>query len=127
MKKIVCRSGLIFCVIYTAATIISSALQLFQGREFDTNIHILERGVITLIGVFTLQFIRFSRFKVKVLNIILPYCVSLGLVFLFVFISGVYSELHPNAYRDIFLNYSIMFIIVVFVTKVMEYAKTKPR
>lgn len=125
MKKILYQSFLIFCVLYTIATLISSTLQLFQGREFDTNIHLLDRGAVAIIGVCALQLIRLSKFKSKILNIAIPYCISMGLVFLYVYISGFFNELHPDAYRDIFLNYTIAFVVVISAIKIFEHIRNK--
>lgn len=112
MKKTLFQSVLIFSVLYTLITIFSSVLQLMQGQETDTNTHLLNRAKITAIGVITLQLILHLNFKWKPLNIILPYCISMGLVFLYVFYTSFFEELHPNAYRDIFLNYTVIFIVV---------------
>lgn len=124
MKKIFYQSCLLFCVVYTVTTIISSILQLtIQGREFDSNSHLLNRAIIVFIGICTLQIIQYAKFKCKALNIIVPYCVSMGLVFLYVFVASFFEELHPNAYRDIFLNYTISFIIVTVIITIIEYFK----
>jgi len=121
MKKIIYQSCLMYCVIYTCATIISSILQLtIQAKEFDSNAHILDRAIVVLIGVCTLQIIRYLKFKNRALNIIIPYCLSMGMIFLYVFVTGFFEELHPNAYRDIFLNYTIGFIIVSLIAAMVE-------
>lgn len=117
------ESAQIYCVVYTIATLISSGLQIFQGYSTDMNAHILYRGWVVLIGVLTLQMIRYIAFKNKIVSIALPYAVSMGLVFLSTWISGFFEELHPDAYRDIFLNYTIGFIVVLAAVKGYAYTK----
>jgi surface polysaccharide O-acyltransferase-like enzyme len=43
----------LFCIIYSVATLISSIFQLIQGQSSETNIHLLNRGAVVLIGVIT--------------------------------------------------------------------------
>ena len=126
MKRIISKSVLFYCVLFTGTTIISSIFQLaVQAQEFDSNSHILNRAIIVLIGVCAFQMVKYSNFKIKALNIVVPYCVSMGLVFLYVFFTGFFEELHPNAYRDIFLNYTIIFAVVFIVVTVFERLKRK--
>ena len=126
MKQIISKSALLYCVLFTGTTIISSILQLtVQAQEFDSNAHILNRAIIVLIGVCAFQMVKYSNFKIKALNIVVPYCVSMGLVFLYVFFTGFFEELHPNDYRDIFLNYTIIFAVVFIVVIVYERIKKK--
>ena len=117
------QSVLLFCVVYSLATLFSSILQVAQGQEFDTNFHIIIRGWIALIGVVTLHMIRCINFNNKVLNIALPYAISMIFVFLSVWISGFFIELHVNAYRDIFINYTAGYIVVISMLKLPFIAK----
>ncbi|KGJ48954.1 hypothetical protein KD33_11235 [Clostridium sp. NCR] len=115
----------LFCVVFTVATILSSSLQLLMGRMTDTNEHILDRGVLTLIGALVLILMTQLEFKNKLLRFVVPYSVFISIALLYVFISGFWSNLHPNAYRDVFLNDTIAYIVVYFVIDIVNRIKKK--
>lgn len=117
----------LFCVVFTVATILSSSLQLLMGRLTDTNEHILDRGVLTLIGALVLILMTQLEFKNKLFRFITPYSVFISIALLYVFISGFWSDLHPNAYRDVFLNDTIAYIIVYFVIDIVNRIKNKKK
>lgn len=96
----------LFSVFFTATTILSSSLQLYQGQLTDTNFHILNRAAVVLIAVITITLFDKIRFRNKVLSYIVPYAISMGVVFFYVWLTGFIETLHPNAYRDIFLNFT---------------------
>lgn len=117
----------LFCVVFTVATILSSSLQLLMGRLTDTNEHILDRGVLTLIGALVLILMTQLEFKNKLFRFIAPYSVFISIALLYVFISGFWSDLHPNAYRDVFLNDTIAYIIVYVVIDIVNRIKNKKK
>lgn len=114
----------LFCIVFTVATILSSSLQLLMGRLTDTNEHILNRGVLTLIGALVLILMTQLEFKNKLFRFIVPYSVFISIALLYVFISGFWSDLHPNAYRDVFLNdtvaYTVVYVVIDVVNKIKK-------
>ena len=114
--KITCRLlkniAILFCSIFTVATIASCIINLLMGNTNDTYFHILDRAVLTLIGSIIIGIVADINFKNTIFNYLIPYLVFIILAFLYVFISGFFVELHPNAYRDIFINDTIAYIIV---------------
>ncbi|MBS5954534.1 MAG: hypothetical protein KIB53_11990 [Paraclostridium bifermentans] len=117
----------LFCVVFTVATILSSSLQLLMGRLTDTNEHILDRGVLTFIGALVLILMTQLEFKNKLFRFIAPYSVFITIALLYVFISSFWSDLHPNAYRDVFLNDTIAYIIVYVVIDIVNRIKNKKK
>ncbi|MCG4723126.1 hypothetical protein L0M81_14415, partial [Alistipes putredinis] len=67
------------------------------------------------IGALVLILMTQLEFKNKLLRFVVPYSVFISIALLYVFISGFWSNLHPNAYRDVFLNDTIAYIVVYFV------------
>ena len=63
MKKKLVFYAIMLCGIYTLLTLISSSMQLIQGIESDTNIHILMRFVVCFIGISF--WVTFSLIKLK--------------------------------------------------------------
>lgn len=104
--------GILFCSIFTVVTVISCIINLLMGNENETYIHILDRAILTLIGSIIVGIAVTINFKSLILNCFIPYLIFILLAFLYVFISGFFVELHPNAYRDVFINDTIAYIIV---------------
>ena len=104
--------GILFCSIFTVVTVTSCIINLLMGNENETYIHILDRAILTLIGSIIVGIAVTINFKSLILNCFIPYLIFILLAFLYVFISGFFVELHPNAYRDVFINDTIAYIIV---------------
>ncbi len=104
--------GILFCSIFTVVTVTSCIINLLMGNENETYIHILDRAILTLIGSIIVGIAVTINFKSLILNCFIPYLIFILLAFLYVFMSGFFVELHPNAYRDVFINDTIAYIIV---------------
>jgi len=111
-RSVAAQSLLAICVIFTVATLVSSAWQLLSGTASDANLHILLRAALVAIGVAAAQIVWRLKLKSKILNYLAAYILSLALVFAAVFVTGLATELNRNAYRDVFLNYTIAFAII---------------
>ena len=114
--KITCRLlkniAILFCSIFTVATIAGCIINLLIGNTNDTYFHILDRAVLTLVGSIIIGIAIYIDFKSSILNCLIPYLIFIVFAFLYIFISGFFVELHPNAYRDIFINDTIAYVIV---------------
>lgn len=106
---------ILFSSIYTITTILSSSLQLIQGQPADTNFHILNRAAIVFIAVITILLFDKIRLKNPILSYFVPYAISMGVVFFYVWLTGFVEPLHPDAYRDIFLNFTAVAACVMLV------------
>lgn len=56
------------------------------------------------------------------------YAISMGIVFFYVWLSGFIEPLHPDAYRDVFLNFtavSICVMIVIFIKDKRKHNKSE--
>lgn len=113
------------CGIYTLLTLISSSMQLIQGIESDTNIHILMRFVVCFIGISFWVTFSLIKFKKQWLTILVQYMISMSLIFAIVFISGCFVELADSAYLDIFMNYTIPFAIISTIVSIHKQKKNK--
>lgn len=114
------RGFVLFSVIFAVTTLISSALQLFRGQPTDTNFHILNRAAIVLIAVMTILLFTRIRLKNRFLSYLVPYVISLAVVMAYVWLTGFVEPLHPDAYRDVFLNFTAVAIVVIVVIAVRE-------
>lgn len=118
--KIVSKLVVSFCLIFTFATLASCIINLILGQDTDTYVHILDRAALCLLGAAILNWILYAEWKGKIVRFIIPYLVFMPLVFLYLFIKGFVRDLHPNAYRDIFLNDTIAYLVAYAVLLIME-------
>jgi hypothetical protein len=122
------RGFILFSIIYAVTTTLSSSLQLYQGKLTDTNFHILNRAAVILIAVITIILFDKIQLKSKLLSYLVPYAISMAIVFFYVWLTGFIETLHPNAYRDIFLNFtaiSICVMIIIFIKDKWKGNKNK--
>jgi len=108
------ESVFLYCVIYTAVTILNSVLYLMQGYRDDPsgNWHELTRAVIVLIGVLAYEMAVRLPVKNLFLKLLLVYVPTMLLVFAFVWMNQFIEPLADSAYQDIFINYTGLFLIV---------------
>ncbi len=103
---------ILICIVYTLLTITSSGYALLVGITAETHFHLLARFAVTAIGIGSmLIFNLFPRWSLWVI-FVLHYIVTMGIIFPLVWLSGLFIELHPNAYRDIFLNFTPIYLLI---------------
>ena len=118
MKK-VWNSGLkqgifLYTVLYTIATVVNSVLYLMNGIYEDPNgnWHEIDRAIIVLIVVLAFVMIKYLKMKNYWLKSLVVYVPTMLLAFSYVWVVGFRDTLASTAYRDIFVNYTIGFVIV---------------
>ena len=113
--------------IYTAATLLNSAIYLSQGKFEDPsgNWHKIDRAVIVLVAVIAYALIRYIKVNNFFVKTIIVYVPTMLLVFLYVFLRGLTVELASSAYRDIFINYTAGFVFVTIVVLVVNIIRKK--
>jgi len=127
MKKTFIQSPVWICAAFTAATLISCVIQLAAGTQEDSNAHILVRCAIIVFAVAAIQVVRSMpalkadgpdgrRRLQQALRIVVPWCVTVSFALVCVWLVGLTAELHPDAYRDVFLNVTAAFILVTAAT-----------
>ncbi len=124
------QSIFIYSVLYTIATIFNSVLYLLNGYFEDPsgNWHELDRAIIVLIVVLAYTMIKNLKIKNYWLKALIVYIPTLLLAFVYIWIVGFRDTLANSAYRDIFLNYTIGFVIVSvfgYITNILKNKKIK--
>ena len=103
------------CVLFSLLTITSAGFSLLRGNYSDTEVHLLLRFLVTTIALGSLLifkiFSQWSRARVHSIH----YVATMGSIFLLVWLSGFFISLHPDAYRDIFLNYTVIYILITLI------------
>lgn len=114
------------CTVYTLLVLIKILGEYFvQGlwENYQTNLLIM--FVLSILAVFVLsQHYRFQKYPLVVV-IVVQYLVLISGVMLFTWISGFFTPLHENAYRDMFLSFSIPYAIGVVVYYVALFHEVK--
>ena len=107
-------AAFLFCALYTAATLANSIAYLAQGVRNDPsgNWHELTRAVIVLIGVSAYELALHLPIGNPVIRGIAAYVPTMLLAFFAVWLTGFAEPLAESAYRDIFINYTGLFVIV---------------
>lgn len=118
------RGIVLFSLIFTVTTLLSSTIQLYQGQLTDTNFHIINRGGVILIAVITVELFYKIQLKSKLLSYFLPYAISMMMVFFYVWLTGFITQLHPDAYRDIFLNFTAVSLGVILIIFTKDQLKS---
>ena len=83
----------------------------------------MDRALILLIGVVAIQLFRKLNFKNKFTNFILSYVPTMVLIFGYVFLRGLRTELTQSAYRDIFFNFTAFYIIITVIDLIIRKIK----
>jgi hypothetical protein len=107
------KSALILiCIAYTLLTLISSSYALLVGITTETHFHLLARFAVTTIGIGSIViFNMLPRWPLWAM-FAMHYIATMGIIFGLVWVSGYFIELHPDAYRDIFLNFTPIYLLV---------------
>lgn len=127
MKKVLKESCIVYCVIYTITTIINSVIYLIKGISEDPsgNWHELDRALILLIGMVAIQLLRKLDFKTKILNVVMSYFPTMLLIMGYVFVRGLRVELANSAYSDVFINFTLLYMIIFVVDLIIKKVKNK--
>ncbi len=119
-KKKLIRMVSIYSVIYTAITLLSSVLYLCNGVYEDPsgNWHELDRAMILLIGIAAFELCTKLPVKPLILRYVTAYIPSLLLAFAYVWSTGLREPLAKTAYRDIWINFTSLFVLLCIINTV---------
>ncbi len=111
----------VYAVIYTVITLLNSVLYLANGIYEDPsgNWHEVDRAIILLIGVVAFEMCTSLPVKPLLLRYLIAYVPSQLLVFLYVWFSGLREELAKSAYRDIWINFMGLFVLLCVVNTIV--------
>lgn len=119
----------LLCFTFTFLTVLSSFVALLQGQEHDTHIHIISRFFVTLIGIGSFYLFMFLKKIMKnscfLIVTSVHYMITMSFIFIFIWVQGKFLELHPNAYRDIFWNFSLVYLGIASIYYLYEKYKMK--
>lgn len=128
-KKKWIQMASVYSVIYTAITLLSSVLYLSNGVYEDPsgNWHELDRAIILLIGITAFELCTNLPVKPLILRYVAAYVPSQLLAFAYVWFSGLREPLAKTAYRDIWINFTCLFLLLCMVNTVVDICRKKRR
>nr|WP_300769452.1 DUF6608 family protein [uncultured Acetatifactor sp.] len=128
-KKKWIQMASIYSVIYTAITLLNSVLYLSNGVYEDPsgNWHELDRAIILLIGIAAFELCTNLTVKPLILRYVAAYVPSQLLAFAYVWFSGLREPLAKTAYRDIWINFTCLFLLLCIVNTVVDICRKKRR
>ena len=117
----------IYSIIYMVITLLNSILYLGNGIYEDPsgNWHELDRAMILLIGIATFELCTNLPIKPLIFRYMIAYVPSQLLAFTYVWFSGLREELAKTAYRDIWINFTSLFILLCIVNTIISVYKKK--
>ncbi len=113
-KKKWVRIVSVYSMIYTFITLLSSVLYLCNGIYEDPsgNWHELDRAMILLIGIAAFELCTNLPVRPLALRYLIAYIPSQLLAFAYVALSGLREPLAKTAYRDIWINFTSLFVLL---------------
>ena len=119
------ESIIIYSIIYTITTISSSVIYLFLGIKDDPsgNWHEITRALIVLIGVLAYELAKHLPIKNVMPRTLVVYIVTLGCAFFVVWSTQFIEPLAKSAYKDIFINYTGLFLTISIFTLITNKVK----
>ena len=126
-KKKWIRIVSIYSIIYTVITLLNSVLYLRNGIYEDPsgNWHELDRAMILLIGIAAFELCTNLPVKPLALRYLIAYIPSQLLAFAYVWFSGLREPLAKTAYRDIWINFTSLFVLLCIINTVIYVFKKK--
>lgn len=114
------------CVVFTLLVLGKLILEyIAQGVWGNYQGNLLMMFVLSVLAVFVLsQYYRFQKYPLLAV-IVVQYLVLIGGVMLFTWISGFFEPLHENGYRDMFLSFSVPYVIGVVIYYVALFHEVK--
>lgn len=118
---------IIYSIIYTITTISNSVAYLVQGVRDDPsgNWHELTRAMVVLIGVIAYELAIHLPIKNIVLRTVIVYAVTLMCAFFVVWSTQFIEPLAKSAYKDIFINYTGLFITVSIIIVIVKKIRNR--
>jgi len=107
------KSALILiCIVYTLLTVTSSGYALLVGRTMETHFHLSARFAVTSIGIGSILMFSLLLHWPLWAVFLIHYTATMGIIFGLIWLSGNFIELHPDAFRDIFLNFTPIYFLI---------------
>lgn len=114
------------CVIYTILSIAKIVLEaIMQGNFGGYQVNLLEMLFLAFLATFVLsQHYRLAHLPLAVVALV-QYIVLIAVVMLITWITGKFTQLHTDAYRDMFWSFTIPYVVFAAAYYVALYIEVK--
>lgn len=119
MKKI----ANLFFALFTLSTLLHSTFAIGKGTEAVSHAMLVDRGILLFLASFSYVLIKAWSSKNKVLSLLLPYCVYMGLGIAYTYVSGNLLPGGESNYLGLFLQGTIVYIVVYGLMNLPKYLK----
>lgn len=124
------RTALRVSVLYTALTVISSGYALAVGQSTDTHVHLLMRLGFVCVGIGAVDLYDLMRHRARLrrwVSVVIAYSASVAVIMSGMWLWGATGgDLHPDAFRDGFLNFTGVGVVLVMVLAVVDRVRRGP-
>jgi len=117
------------CILFTIFTLldtISIILGFWPAKVgIDPYVHLLGRFILHSIlvgGLFIFDILR-KRMKSKLLIYTMTFILTWGLLLVYLCINSLFTQLHPNAYKDMTRSYGAMYLILGVVVFISNWSR----
>ena len=116
-QKLIQHKFVAICIVFTLLTVFESILivsDLVPAKEGKgPYIHMIARFVLNACVIFSIYLYDCLTkvIRYKLVNYIIIYFVATSLVLGYVWVSGFYVELHPDAYIDMVISVTFMYLL----------------
>lgn len=124
-KKRMLELLIVVCMSYTAISLLNAGLSRLNGYEVVSAKNEFTIVLWCFIGVsilFTHNL--FSKFS-PVTTMLIQYTIAISIIMIDIYMSGKFVDLHPDAYKDGFMSFTIPFIIGAFMYYFEVFYKVK--
>ncbi|MBT2581640.1 DUF6608 family protein [Planococcus sp. ISL-109] len=128
--KILNNKFVTVCILFTVITLLDTIpillgfwpAKLGQGPY----IHLLGRFILLSLlvgGLFIFDTLR-KKIKSKLLIYMITFLVTWGILLAYVWSNSLFTELHPDAFRDASISYAFMYILLGIIIYIVDKAKS---
>ena len=104
----------VVCCVYTVISLSATGLEWYVNKELTpTQFNLLIMIFFSCIGVFVLSLYKYLESIHLLYIIIIQYIIAISTIMISLWILGHFVELHPDGPRDIFVSFTIPYLIGV--------------
>lgn len=117
------------CISYTILSIVNALLCLINGKESSSNVNAVMMLLWCATAVLVLALHPLFDNLPPVVMMLIQYVIAMGLVLLSVYIGSFFEEVARGGYRDIFVSFTIPYLVggAVYYVSLYRAAKRQDR
>lgn len=110
-KKTIIEMACAFCIVFTALTLLNTILTLIGLQAHPPVENNISMFIFTFIGTSMLYTQRIFDDWSLLTILLIQYVIALTLIFLTVYVTGLFAIRHPDAYKDAWRSFTIPYVM----------------